>query len=267
MTFQAIAAWGAVMIFGWLTFHYGILPGFDQAISSIATALLFLVLFLIGYGYYFFCEWLMRGQTPGKYLLGLRVVQTSGLPVTLWPALVRNLLRILDFLPVLYGVGTMVALTNSTNRRVGDLAAGTVVARERRKEGRYVLDIGAAADAVMAGAAEPVYTGATGQQLQSPAHFPSLTGDPTPQAAVAVASPANSVDAHVAAWRLRLSEQDYELVQEFLQRRATLPPQTRARLGQSLTQRLWYKLGEPLPAAYAVEPFLETIAQALQRAP
>src|SRR5690349_15666339 len=60
---------------------------------SIAGAMVGVLVFLILYGYYFFFEWLMRGQTPGKYWVGLRVLQTNGSPVTAWPALVRNLLR------------------------------------------------------------------------------------------------------------------------------------------------------------------------------
>lgn len=67
------------------------------------------------------------GATPGKRLLGLRVVQTSGVPLT-WPsAIVRNFLRAVDFLPLLYMTGTIAMLCNRDFRRLGDLAADTRV--------------------------------------------------------------------------------------------------------------------------------------------
>jgi len=282
-----------LIVFGILSIRWGLNTDFEHWFSSIAGAVMAIVVFLIMYGYYFFCEWLMRGQTPGKHLLGLRVVQTSGLPVTVWPALVRNLLRIVDFLPLFYGAGALVALLNDHNRRIGDLAAGTVVARERRGEkGRYILDIGAAADAMLADSPETIalIEGADYNPF-TPAAFPSLTGDieesPAPIPVAVASSPGGAtapgaptigghagtlaapppppVDARAAAWRLRLNDQDYELVQEFLQRRGTLGVQTRTRLGQNLANRLCLKLGEPLPPAHAVEQFLEIVASSLQR--
>ena len=83
----------------------------------------------------FFVEWLLPawfearwgGQTPGKRVLGLAVLNDDGTPVR-WPAaLTRNLLRAADFLPVFYGVGLMAMLANRDFKRLGDLAAGTVV--------------------------------------------------------------------------------------------------------------------------------------------
>jgi uncharacterized RDD family membrane protein YckC len=83
----------------------------------------------------FFVEWLLPaafearwgGQTPGKRLFGLAVLNDDGTPVR-WPAaLTRNLLRAADFLPLLYGVGLIAILMNRDFKRLGDLAAGTVV--------------------------------------------------------------------------------------------------------------------------------------------
>jgi uncharacterized RDD family membrane protein YckC len=83
----------------------------------------------------FFVEWLLPawfeanwgGQTPGKRVLGIAVLNDDGTPVR-WPgALTRNLLRAADFLPVFYGVGLMAMLANRDFKRLGDLAAGTVV--------------------------------------------------------------------------------------------------------------------------------------------
>ena len=67
------------------------------------------------------------GATPGKKALGLKVIHANGTPVD-WPAaLIRNLLRAVDFLPLLYGFGLVAILCNRNFQRLGDLAAGTVV--------------------------------------------------------------------------------------------------------------------------------------------
>lgn len=67
------------------------------------------------------------GATPGKRSLGLMVLQEDGTPVRLSASLVRNLLRAIDFFPFCYGVGLTVMLLDRDFRRLGDIAAGTVV--------------------------------------------------------------------------------------------------------------------------------------------
>jgi uncharacterized RDD family membrane protein YckC len=89
----------------------------------------------------FFVEWLLpawfeamwSGQTPGKRMFRLAVLNDDGTPVR-WPgALTRNLLRAADFLPFLYGVGLITMLMNRDFKRLGDLAAGTVVVYQAEK--------------------------------------------------------------------------------------------------------------------------------------
>lgn len=73
------------------------------------------------------CEVFFDGATPGKKLMGLQVVHDDGTPVA-WPAaLIRNLLRAVDFLPFLYGVGLVSIIANRDFKRLGDLVAGTLV--------------------------------------------------------------------------------------------------------------------------------------------
>lgn len=67
------------------------------------------------------------GATPGKRALGLMVLQEDGTPVRLSASLTRNLLRAIDFFPFCYGVGLIVMLLDRDFRRLGDIAAGTVV--------------------------------------------------------------------------------------------------------------------------------------------
>jgi uncharacterized RDD family membrane protein YckC len=71
------------------------------------------------------------GRTPGKRVAGLRVVRTGGQPVGFVASAVRNVLRLVDFLPTLYLVGTISVLASARNQRLGDIAAGTLVVRER----------------------------------------------------------------------------------------------------------------------------------------
>ena len=104
--------------------------------------------FFAWWGYFVLFEVLWNGQTPGKRMLGLRVVVAGGQPVNSTASLVRNVLRAID-LPMLIGV--VVMLIDRSSRRLGDLAAGSLVIREPRAQGRAALvaveipEVGAAA--------------------------------------------------------------------------------------------------------------------------
>jgi len=88
-----------------------------------------LVQFIFVEGARMVCELLWRGQTPGKKVLGLRVMDERGLKLQPSQLVIRNLLRFVDALPCFYALGGAVALFNSRAQRLGDLAAGTVVVR------------------------------------------------------------------------------------------------------------------------------------------
>ncbi len=87
--------------------------------------------FAIFWGYNIAFEVLNSGRTPGKALNGIRVVLESGAPEPFAASAVRNVIRIIDILPGTYLVGVVSILVTSRNQRVGDLAAGTLVIRER----------------------------------------------------------------------------------------------------------------------------------------
>jgi len=86
----------------------------------------------------FLCEWFYpvyfevarQGRTPGKKWMGIRVVNDDGTPITFGPSLLRNLLRVVDFLPMLYLTGIIASLCNRQFKRLGDLAAGSMVIYE-----------------------------------------------------------------------------------------------------------------------------------------
>ena len=103
------------------------------AILAVAVALFF-------EGYFILFEWLMRGQTPGKKALNIRVIRDDGTPVTIHEVLVRNVLRLVDFLPGLYGVGAIVMFADRLSRRLGDIAAGTIVIKEAQLDYRANAD-------------------------------------------------------------------------------------------------------------------------------
>jgi uncharacterized RDD family membrane protein YckC len=90
-----------------------------------------LVFFVVFEGYSIALEWRLRGQTIGKRLFGLRVVDAEGLHLRLSQVVVRNLLRFADMLPLAYLVGGLACVFTEHAQRLGDLAAGTVVVRTR----------------------------------------------------------------------------------------------------------------------------------------
>lgn len=96
--------------------------------QGIQTVLFFVISMLYG----IVVEWLWQGQTVGKRLLGIRVMDRDGLPMHLSQIVVRNLLRPVDMLPVFYLVGGVTALATQYGQRIGDLAANTVVVRARQ---------------------------------------------------------------------------------------------------------------------------------------
>ena len=95
--------------------------------SGLGDAIVLVSVFLLEWFYPVAFELTRAGATPGKRMMGLQVVMDSGLPVTPAAALVRNLLRAADFLPFLYAGAALCMLVRPDFKRLGDLAAGTLV--------------------------------------------------------------------------------------------------------------------------------------------
>ena len=124
-----------------------------SALEVVALALIIPLIALVLLAYDIAFEMLAQGRTPGKRMSGLRVVRDSGGPVDLASSAVRNVLRLIDGLPLSYVPTIIGVLLTRRNQRPGDLVAGTLVIRERMA--------GAAAPAVAASAyAPPVAPGA-----------------------------------------------------------------------------------------------------------
>jgi len=119
---SVMLAWVILIVLSMSMFAF---PGFASAMG-------FVVWFLIDWGYMILLESVWSGQTIGKRAMGLRVIQESGVRVGFYQSLLRNLARPVDRLPLFYLVGGVAALFSQSQQRLGDMLAGTVVVRERR---------------------------------------------------------------------------------------------------------------------------------------
>jgi uncharacterized RDD family membrane protein YckC len=111
-------------------------PALRPFFSNAAVAGALALGFFGWWGYFLLFELLWGGQSPGKRVLGLRVVRRDAQPLGFTPALVRNTLRWIDQVALL---GVFVMLVDAESRRLGDMAAGTLVVREPRALGRQAF--------------------------------------------------------------------------------------------------------------------------------
>ena len=113
----------------------GVLMGsvLEEGRGGVGQSLILLWIFALMWGYFLLFEAYWHGQTPGKRLVGIRVIQWSGTAISFTQSAVRNIVRFVDSLPFFYLVGFCVATSNQFHRRLGDLAAGTLVVHVDRK--------------------------------------------------------------------------------------------------------------------------------------
>ncbi len=199
-------------------------------LAGLVIALYALFNFAIIWGYYIFFELGWHGQTPGKRLAGTRVVRLDGSGAGFLEVAIRNLVRIVDFMPFAYAVGFVTMFFNRNARRLGDFAAGTLVIRQQRE---IRLD----------------QLGHSSQQA-----FPPLG-----------ATPANAVPA-VPNIR-RLTADEYQLVCDLLDRqmRGRLAPDMVPRVALALAS----KLDAPVPGSTFrdYQRFLYQIAETYRNTP
>lgn len=182
------------------------------------------LVFLIGFGYFVAFETLWSGQTPGKRWMRLRVVRQDARPIGFYEAFVRNIIRLVDMMPMpSYFVGIASIFFSQQYRRLGDYAAGTVVVKERATEAPQFAQLFEAEDLVKA------------------------VGDANPSAML------------IQPYLLRLvTSEEMRAVDAFLQRRASLEPQRRQFLAYRIAAPLMIKLRmSTQPAHY--ESFLEML--------
>lgn len=115
-----------------LVFATGLTSDTDELVGAILFSLIIVAQFLIFFGYWFVLEAFQGGRTLGKRALGIRAVMRGGYPLTLSAALIRNLVRIVDMIPPPYFAVGLISMSLSRDyQRLGDLAAGTIVVRDR----------------------------------------------------------------------------------------------------------------------------------------
>ncbi|HZH33812.1 MAG TPA: RDD family protein [Pyrinomonadaceae bacterium] len=197
---------------------------FEEAPKWIIAAFI-IVGFVIFTGYFAISEWLMNGQTFGKRLLRLRVIREDGRPVTLWEAAARNLLRNFDIMPFpFYSIGLIAVFVSTRDQRIGDLFAGTVVVREREAEAPTFDQIFAAS-----ATSDSAY-----RRLSQPTRF--------------------TADLSV------LSENEIEVVENFLRRREDLKEFPRQWMAWRVAMPILYKLRPDYDLeSFTYEGFLEEL--------
>ena len=141
---QLAVTFAVVALFLWIGFHTtsGPLPKETRVVKiaeAIYEAMLAFAAFLLYFGYFVFFEWRFEGRTPGKRLAGTRVVRDGGFPLDFTSAVVRNVVRVIEFAFGFYAISAIATILSPMNRRLGDMAAGTLVIRESRLERTAVL--------------------------------------------------------------------------------------------------------------------------------
>jgi uncharacterized RDD family membrane protein YckC len=128
------AAWiiDALIIIAVVTMLTRITRNIALVSSGVAAVFGIIGYFIVSIGYGMFLEWRWRGQTIGKRLLKIRVMDMEGMRLTFQQIAIRNLLRALDSLPALYTVGGVSMVVSRYAQRLGDMAAGTIVVRQSR---------------------------------------------------------------------------------------------------------------------------------------
>jgi len=202
-----IALWMFLLMGPWASVaRDGLLE--DRNIGSYGVALVILISFAVLWGYYFFLEGFFQGTTPGKRMLGIRVLREDGLPIGFYESALRNLARAADaFPPPTYLVGGIIMHLDPQGKRLGDMVAGTMVIRNafpKTMESR---------------------TGAAWSARVEQGHS---------------RRPLSMPGGNVTVKQL-------DLIEQFLHRRESFPLEQRHKLVQSMAAPLWKMSGQDIP--------------------
>lgn len=216
-TLQALFVLLVIWVLLWVNVWVS-LPDLTGTIMALVMAAAGALLTIV---YYIVSEMTMNGQSPGKRMAGLRVVRDDGTPLTFSDSAIRNIVRLVDMLPLFYSIGLLAVFFHRQSKRLGDMAAGTVVIKERLYE----------APAAPIEPADPV-----------------------------TVRPDSPLETRLRPLVRLLGETDCNAVQRFLERRDELAPEVRAQMAERLTGPLLARLPgltrTDLPGA---EAFLEAV--------
>jgi uncharacterized RDD family membrane protein YckC len=199
-----------------------------------AVAIVIFLVFLLNWGYFTLFEAFWNGRTPGKRVARIRVIQRSGRAIGLFESMARNLVRYVDQVPLFYAVGVIAIFVTRQHQRLGDLAAGTLVVRDREEEAPLWGDSGAR-----------TFTA----QIFAP-------GAPLPEPHTAITLPATGI--------VKLSTADLEVLEGFFSRRLDMSLATRQVLAQRIASAIQTKSGLETPPGASIETFLEATARQLR---
>lgn len=118
------SAWALDLLI-WMVFAGAMAAALSQ--TKVGEGIYLILLFVSYWGYPVLCEVYFGGRTPGKRVAGIEVLRADGLPVGWRESMLRNLLLVADFLPMLYATGLVCMLCDLQMRRLGDIVAGTMV--------------------------------------------------------------------------------------------------------------------------------------------
>ncbi len=216
----------------------------SQAIGAI---LLIVGSFIIVFGYFIFFEVLGSGKSLGKRATGIRVIRSDGASVTFRQSVIRNLIRVADAMPGLfYTVGAISIIATANNQRLGDLAAGTYVVRDRT-QGFYFR--------------RPTQNWTTplpqmsSQNVFSPPRFP-------PAKNVSAFPPVQPLGADIYRWDVtNITKEQLSLIDQFLFRRWVIPPEHRNRLSSEIANEIIPQVGG-ITFVSSYEHLLECVSSA-----
>jgi uncharacterized RDD family membrane protein YckC len=207
---------------------------FNRISEQWAEALVIFTFFLLNWGYFTLFEAFWNGRTPGKRVARIRVIQRSGRAIGLFESMARNLVRYVDQLPFFYGVGVITMFVTKQHQRLGDLAAGTLVVRDREIE-------------------TPLWGDAGSRTFTAQLFTPSA---PVPEPHSLVTLPATGV--------AKLTSSDLEVLEGFFARRLDMSMETREALARRIALAIQAKSGLQIPDGASVETFLEAAARQLR---
>ncbi|MGA2808629.1 MAG: RDD family protein [Terracidiphilus sp.] len=228
--------WGAgLFVLIWLAiFLLPSISAFSKISEQWAAGIFIFLVFLFNWGYFTLFEAFWNGRTPGKRVARIRVIQRSGRAIGLFESMARNLVRYVDQLPFFYAVGVVAMFVTSQHQRLGDLAAGTLVVRDREEEA-------------------PLWGESGARTFTAQIFAPSA---PAAEPHTAFSLPATGI--------AKLSAADLEVLEGFFARRLDMSLPTRQTLAQRIAFAIQAKSGLEPPPGASVETFLEATAHQLR---
>jgi len=206
---------------------------FNVKSAQWAEAIVIFLLFLLNWGYFTLFEAFWNGRTPGKRVARIRVIQRSGRSIGMLESMARNLVRYVDQLPFFYAVGVITMFVTRQHQRLGDLAAGTLVVRDREPE-------------------NPLWGEGGTRTFTAQMFIPVAIPEPH----LAVTLPVSKI--------AKLSAADLQVLEGFFSRRLDMDLDTRERLALRIAAAIEGKSQLERPAEVSVETFLEATARQLR---